>query len=122
MPLADAEGYARRFPQAPERTMTIGGERFASGTVFVIRAQAIAEIEQVAAAFFAARKSVWRMASLCGPGLLIRLALRRLQVAHIEARASRVLGGPVRAVRNASPGLCYDVDTLDEWEYARASC
>jgi len=122
MPLADADGYERRFPHAPEHTMAIGGERFASGSVFVLRSPALAGIEEVAAAFFAARKSVWRMAGLCGPGLLIRFALRRLHIADIESRASRVLGGRVRAVRNASPGLCYDVDTLEEWEYARARC
>ncbi|HXP93410.1 MAG TPA: nucleotidyltransferase family protein [Candidatus Binatia bacterium] len=120
MPLAAAQDYARAFPGAPEHTMSLAGERFASGTVFVLRAPAVAHIEGLAGTFFDARKSAWRLATLCGPSLLIRYALRRLHIADVEARASGILGGPVRAIRDASPGLCYDIDTLEEWEYARA--
>lgn len=120
MPLADALAYEGRFPGAPEHVMTLGHERFASGTVFVMRGDALTKIEKLATAFFDARKSAWRLASLCGAGLLLRYALGRLCVADVERRAARVLGGSVRAIRDASPGLCYDVDTLAEWEYARA--
>jgi CTP:molybdopterin cytidylyltransferase MocA len=120
MPLADPLAYAARFPGAPDHVMSLGPERFASGTVFVLRAAVLTKIEALAAAFFDARKSAWRMAGLCGPALLARYAFGRLRVRDVEARATRVLAAPVRAVRDASPGLCYDVDTLAEWEYARA--
>jgi hypothetical protein len=39
-------------------------------------------------------------------------------VEDVEAYARRVLGIPVGAVRGADPGLCYDVDTLEEYRYA----
>lgn len=120
MPLAGAEAYDARFPHAPGRIMTLGGERLASGAVFFLAGQGIGAIERLAGSFFHARKSPLRMASLCGTGLLLRYAVKRLRIADIEARAARVLGGPVRAVRDASPGLCYDVDALEDWEYARA--
>jgi CTP:molybdopterin cytidylyltransferase MocA len=119
MPLADAAVYERAFPGAPGRPMSLGGERFASGTVFLFAAAAAGEIERLAGAFFDARKSRLRLARLCGPGLLLRYLLGTLRVSDLEARASRVLGGPVRAVRGSSPGLCYDVDRLEDWEYAR---
>jgi len=119
LPLAGADAYERRFTGSPEHTMTLGGERFASGTVFVMREPAIEKIATLAGAFFNARKSAWRLATLCGPILLAKYALSRLRVADIEQRASHILGGPVRAIRDASPGLCYDVDSLEEWDYAR---
>jgi GTP:adenosylcobinamide-phosphate guanylyltransferase len=119
LPLAGADAYERRFAGAPDHTMTLGGERFASGTVFVMRQPAIERIAALAGSFFNARKSAWQLATLCGPILLAKYALSRLRVADIEHRAARILGGPVRAIRDASPGLCYDVDNLEEWDYAR---
>jgi hypothetical protein len=120
MPLADPAAYERRFPEGPGELMKLGGERFASGTAFFLAARSIPQIEALAGAFFDARKSPLGLARLCGPVLLLRYLVKRLRVGDVEARASRLFGGPVRAVRGASPGLCYDVDALEDWEYARA--
>lgn len=118
MPLADSATYEERFRDAPPHVMELGGERFANGSVFLLDGGALQAVTRLAGAFFNARKAPWRLAALCGPPLLLRYALRRLRVADLEARAARLLGGPVRAVRGCDPGLCYDVDSLEEWEYA----
>lgn len=118
MPLADPDAYARAFPGAPPHVMRLGGERFANGSVFIIDARALDAVRRVAGAFFDARKAPWRLAALCGPALMLRYACGKLRVEDLEARAEHVLGGTVRAVRGAAPGLCYDVDTVEEWEYA----
>ena len=60
------------------------------------------------------------MASLLGPALLVRFALGALRVADVERRANARFGLDARAVRDAAPGLCYDVDTLDDYRYALA--
>ena len=49
---------------------------------------------------------------------LLRFVAKRLEIEHIENRAQRVFGINARAVRNASPNLCFDVDTLEDYEYA----
>jgi hypothetical protein len=118
MPLADSSAYELRFPGAPAHLMTLGGERFANGSVFFIRRDAIGPLRDFAVRFFDARKSALAMAALLGPGLLLRYALRRLGIADIERKAQRSLGLPAGAIRGASPELCFDVDTLDEYRYA----
>jgi hypothetical protein len=50
--------------------------------------------------------------------MCLRFIVKRLGVADIERYACRVLGIAVGAVHGADPGLCYDVDTLAEYEYA----
>jgi hypothetical protein len=118
MPLADAAAYESRFPNAPAHATVIGGERVANGSAFMIPAGAARRITQVSQQFFDARKSLLRMATLLGPQLLFKFALRQLRIADIERRASAVLSVPARAIRDCAPELCYDIDDLDDYRYA----
>ncbi len=120
MALGNADAYRAEYPGAPPHTVKLGSAEVANGSAFVIARAAVAPLERVAGRFFAARKSLPRLAALLGPALCVRFALRRLRVADIEARASRVLGVPARAVTNAAPGLCYDVDDVADWAYAHS--
>ncbi len=120
MALAPADAYAAQFPGAPPHLVRFGRESFANGSAFVIAAGARAPLERVAGKFFAARKSLPRLAALLGPALCLRFAFRRLRIADIERRAGAVLGVDARAIVDAAPGLCYDVDELADWAYAQA--
>jgi len=119
MALAEAEVYEARFRGAPQHAVTLGSERVANGNAFVLAPDAIAPARALAARFFAARKSLPKMALLLGPGMIVRFALRRLTIADLERFGTRRLGVPVGAVRGCDPGLCFDVDTVAEYEYAR---
>lgn len=119
MGLAADAAYDARFPGAPDHGVALGRERVVNACAFVIRPEAAAPIRDFALRAFAARKSLVALARLLGPGLALRFALRRLRVEHVEAYACRALGLPVGAVRGCDPGLCYDVDALAEYEYAR---
>ncbi len=118
MGLADGAAYAARFPGAPDHGVALGGERVVNACAFVIRPEAAGPIRDFALRAFAARKSLFGLAELLGPALLLRFALRRLRVEHVEAYACRALGLPVGAVRGCDPGLCYDVDEPAEYAYA----
>jgi hypothetical protein len=118
MPLAEATAYARAYPDAPEHVTALGDERVAGGSVFFIASAARAPLRAVAGRFFDARKSAFGMARLLGGALLLRYCLRRLRIADVERRTARVLGVRAAAIRDAAPGLCYDVDTLDDYRYA----
>lgn len=120
LPLAEGEDFDRRFPGAPPFGVTLAGERVVNGGAFVIPPHAHDRIERFAMQFFDARKSVWRMARLTGPGLLLQFAVRRLGITQLEKHARRLLGVPALALRNAPPELAYDVDVLDEYRYAVA--
>jgi CTP:molybdopterin cytidylyltransferase MocA len=118
MPLADAAAYASAYPDAPPHVTVLGGERVAGGSVFFIAGAGRAPMRAVAGRFFAARKSAFAMARLLGAPLLLGYCVRRLRIADVERRAARVLGVRAAAIRDAAPGLCYDVDTLDDYRYA----
>lgn len=121
MPVAAADAYEAMFAGAPRHTMSLGGERFANGSVFFFRANAIERVRDTtdaAVRLFEARKSAWAMARVLGLPLLLRFVFRRLTVADIERRADSVTGVTVRAIRACSPVLCFDVDTVEDYRYA----
>lgn len=121
LPLTEYDAFTARFPGAPPFGITLAGERVVNGGAFYLPAGSTEKLASIARPFFEARKAPWRMASIAGPGLLVRFALKRLSVAHVETRAREVLGIPVSAVRNAPAELAYDADTADEFRYARDS-
>ncbi len=120
MPLADESAYRSAFPGAAPHATAIGGERVVNGSVFYFAAGVAPRVDAIAQQFFEARKSLWRMAALTGPGLLLKFAVRRLKIADLEARAQQVLGVRALGVRGSPPSLCYDVDSLDDYRYAVA--
>ena len=120
LPLARADDYERAYPGAPPHVTRVGRERVANGSVVYFAPGVAPRMLDVATRLFAARKSLLRMASLLGPALLARFDVPDAERAEREARAQTVLGLRARAVRDASPALCYDIDTLADYAYAVA--
>lgn len=118
MPLTEIDDFTKRFPEAPSFGITLAGECVVNGGVFHIPAGATARIRSFATGLFDARKAPWRMATITGPMLLVKFALKRLSITDLEARARRVLDMKVAAVRRSAPELAYDADTVDEYRYA----
>lgn len=118
LPLTSETAYIAAYPGAPAHVTAIGGERIVNGSVAFFGPGVGARVLSPAQRLFDARKSLWGMAFLLGPRLVTRFALGRLKIADIEQRAAQVLGVRAVAVRNSSPALCYDVDTLEDYRYA----
>lgn len=118
MPLTEIDDFMQRFPGAPPFGITLAGECVVNGGIFHIPAGATARIRSFATALFDARKAPWRMATIAGPMLLLKFALKRLAIAELETRARKVLDMDVAAVRGSAPELAYDADSADEYRYA----
>ncbi len=118
MALASDDAYRAAYPGAPAHSVRLGKERFANGSAFVFDPLVAERAVELAQRFFAARKSLVRMAFILGPALIARYALDRLTVADIEARAEREFGAPCRGIRDASPALCFDIDDTTDFRYA----
>jgi GTP:adenosylcobinamide-phosphate guanylyltransferase len=118
MGLSALEEFDASFPGAPPHGVALRGERVVNACAFVLAPTAIAPVRKLATRFFDARKSLFALARLLGPSLCVRFAVKRLGVADIEAYGTRMLGLPVAALRGCDPGLCNDVDTLEEYRYA----
>jgi CTP:molybdopterin cytidylyltransferase MocA len=119
LPLASVTEYRAVFPDAPAHGTRLGGECVVNGSAFYFGPGVAPKALAAAQRLFDARKSLWRMAALLGPSLLLRFATNRLRIDHVEARALGALGVRARAVRRQAPHLCYDVDTLEDYRYAR---
>lgn len=120
LPLAEAPDYLRAYPGAPDHITRIGRDRVANGSVAYFGPGVAPRALAIAQRLFEARKSLARMAALLGPALLLRFALGRLQIEHVERRGTELIGLEVRAIRNAAPSLCFDIDTSADIAYARA--
>lgn len=120
MALAGVDAYAAHFPGALEHTIALRGERVANGNAFVIASEAIEPVRALATKLFAARKNLLRLALLLGPSLCLRFATKRLAIRDLEADGTKRFGVSVAAIRDCDPGLCYDIDTLADYNYAGA--
>jgi CTP:molybdopterin cytidylyltransferase MocA len=118
MPIASVESYRAAYPGAPAHDTNLAGERIVNGSIFYFGSGVATRVLAIAQQLFAARKSLFGMASLLGPRLLVRFALGRLHVEDVELRAQQRLGLVARAVRDCSPELCFDVDTVADYRYA----
>lgn len=120
LPLATEREYNALYAGAPAHATRIGRECVVNGGVALFAAGVGARVLPAAQRLFDARKSLWQMAALLGPRLLFRFALGRLQIDDVEHRAAETLGVRALAIRNSSPTLCFDVDTLEDYRYAIA--
>jgi hypothetical protein len=119
LPVATGDAYVAAYPGAPPHVTDLGGERVVNGSVVYFAPGSAERVLPVAQRLFDARKSLWKMASLLGPALLARFALRTLRIDHIEQRARAELGIDAHACRNSSPSLCFDVDGDADYRYAQ---
>lgn len=118
MAVASEPDYRARFPGAAPHGITLRGERIVNGSAFVVAPEAVPPARALAVRLFDARKNLFALARLLGPALCARFVMHRLAVADIEAFGARALRLPVAAVRNCDPGLCYDVDTVEDYRTA----
>ena len=69
--------------------------------------------------FFALRKSPLRLAGTLGFDLILKLIIKRLSIAELEARFSTLFSISVQAVILANPELSTDVDKPEDLQLAR---
>ena len=118
LPIAEAETYERTYPGAPPHATRLGNERIVNGSIVYFGPGIAPRVLEVSERLFVARKSLLRMAMLLGPALLARFVVGQLRIEHVEARATQVFGIRARAVRDSDPGLCFDIDGVDDYRYA----
>lgn len=116
--LVDRTAYEDRFPGSSSTWVKLADGHFTLGGVFLVRTtalrRAMPQIERVVAQ----RKSVRGMAGLLGTGFLFKVMTRRITVAECEAKVEEILGSKVSAVPASPPELAFDIDDIDDYEYA----
>lgn len=120
--LVRAEEYIRAYPDAPpsEFVRLQDAGEVTLGGLFIVQPDLLLRREALFRRIFGARKDQWRMAGLLGPRLLWQFATRTLALRDICRRAEYLLGGTVQIVQNTAPALAHDIDTQDDYTYARS--
>jgi molybdopterin-guanine dinucleotide biosynthesis protein A len=112
--------HVARFPQVPHTWARLREGTFCGGGIVSIKPRALPQLERFIERLGAARKYPLRLASLFGWDVLARYAAGRLAIADAEARATRILGAPVRALVSPFPETGVNVDRVTDIALAEA--
>lgn len=119
VPLISRKEWEERFPGSTAMFVRLGDGEWTTGCAYLIDAEALErsmpQIEKV----FAQRKSKLGMVKLLGPVFTYRFLTKSLTVDQIEAKIQAMLGCSGAAVRHAPPELAYDIDDLEDLQFAR---
>lgn len=102
------------FPQVPHTWARMRDGTFCGGGIAAMKPRALPLLERFIERLGAARKHPIRLASLFGWDVLVRFALRQLTVAQAEARATSILGAPVRALVSPFAETGVNVDRVTD--------
>jgi GTP:adenosylcobinamide-phosphate guanylyltransferase len=118
VPLISKQEWDERFPGSGATFAKLGDGVWTTGCAYLIDVKALEnsmpQIERV----FKNRKSILGMAKLLGPRFLFKFVTKTLNVPDVEVKILSMLGCTGGAVRNAPTELAYDIDALDDFEYA----
>ncbi len=116
-PVVTREAYLAAFPGSPNTFARLAGREYTGGSVLVVNPDALTANRHLIEAVFAARKSQIAMARLLGLSFTLRFLTNRLTIERAERRASQIIGCACRALREAPPTVCADIDTAEEYEW-----
>jgi hypothetical protein len=114
--VVEKQQIERLFPGSGRSYAHLRDGYFAGGDMFMVRRDIPASKGKIFEELAAERKNAIKMARVLGPGLLIAVAFRRLTLAGMERRVSKILGLEGRIVNSPDPELAMDVDKPHQLE------
>ncbi|MBV8490980.1 MAG: nucleotidyltransferase family protein [Candidatus Eremiobacteraeota bacterium] len=102
------------FPEVPHTWARLRDGTFCGAGLVAMKPRALAQLERFIERLGAARKAPLRLASLFGWRVLARFAIGRLSIAQAEARATAILGAPVRALVSPFAETAVNVDRVSD--------
>jgi len=120
-PVVRREDCERAYPGVRRTYARVREGSFTGGNVFLLDPRLVGQFLPRLREVLAARKAPLKLAALIGPGVLLRLLTRRLTVPELEARVSRLLGVPARALITPHAAIGTDVDQDADLRLAQAS-
>ncbi|HEV3092083.1 MAG TPA: nucleotidyltransferase family protein [Candidatus Cybelea sp.] len=111
--------HLARYPTVPHTWARMRDGTFCGGGLMAIKPRALQLLEGFIEDLGAARKHPFKLASFFGWDMLARFAMGRLSIAQAEARATKILGAPVRALVSPYPETGVNVDRVSDVALAR---
>jgi hypothetical protein len=118
VPLISKVQWERRFPDSTATFARLSDGYWTLGGAYLIDVQALENAMPQVERVFVNRKSVLGMAKLLGPKFLFKFLVKSLNVPDVEAKIESMLNCTGRAVPDAPTELAYDIDDVEDYEYA----
>ena len=118
VPLVTRDQYVARFPGSTANFVPLKDNVWTIGGAYVVDVQAFQAALPHVQKLFEQRKSKLGMAKLLGPVFLCRFLAKKLTVPMVEAKLKQILGCTGAPVLNCAPELAYDIDDIEDYEYA----
>ncbi|MGZ3508303.1 MAG: NTP transferase domain-containing protein [Vulcanimicrobiaceae bacterium] len=110
--------HMARFPDVPHTWARLRDGTYCGGGFITIKPRIFPALSNFIEQLGHARKNPLQLASLFGWDVLLKFAVGRLTISDAEARASRILHAPVRAVVSPYAETAVNVDRISDVELA----
>lgn len=120
-PLVSRGDFLRRFPGARNRFARFaGGLQATMGSCFYFSGPALRANLPLARDCYRYRKYAHRLAVMLGLPIVFAFLFGRLRIEALERRAAQLTGVVVRAIPMSDAGIAYDIDNLENLQYAES--
>lgn len=106
--------HLARFPEVPHTWAHLREGTYCGGGLMVMKPRALPVLETFIERLGKARKNPLALAALFGRRIVLKFALRLLRLAEAEARASALVGAPVRAIVSPFAETAVNVDRVTD--------
>ena len=118
LPLITRGDYQTRFPHSSSTFIPLQDDTWTAGNIYLIDVDALRKAMPHMERIFLVRKSKLGMAKLLGPVFLYKFVRKQLTVPLVESKLKQILNCSGAPVMNCAPELAYDIDAIDDYEYA----
>lgn len=118
VPVIEAKDFNLAYPGTSSTFVKTRDGTFTIGGMFLMNARKLPELRASIEQVFAKRKSKIGMAMLIGPAFIYKFLTKTLTIRDLEAKIESMLKCTGSAIRHAPVEMSYDIDYLDDYEYA----
>ena len=118
VPLVNQKAFNARFPGTDATFVALKDDVWTTGCIYVVDVEGLKKARPSIEQVFERRKSKFGMARLLGAGFVLKWLRKQLTLADVEKKIESLLKCSGKAVVNSAPEFTFDIDYLEDYEYA----
>lgn len=121
VPLVAEGDFAKRFPGTEATFVGLKDDTYTTGCIYLANVKPLLSAKPHIERVFEQRKSKLGMAKLLGLGFVFKYLTKQMTVDDVEQKIVDLLGCSGAAIRGSAPEFAFDIDYLEDYEYAVAN-
>ncbi len=117
-PIVSRRDCETQFPGGTRTYASLTNGQFTGGNAFLLPRAHLESLETLITRAFASRKNPFALAQMLGAGFIAKALSKRLSVADVEAKVSKMIGCRAGAVQVSDAAIAFDVDKPSDLETA----